>query len=77
MSDFVQNERFVASADHHNTTGQYDPAVHGFEGITSVSLAEYPSVLDGRMIQATKELSDEFPFNMDYNSGYHLGIGEC
>ncbi|SJL14163.1 uncharacterized protein ARMOST_17618 [Armillaria ostoyae] len=75
MSDFVQNERFVASADHHNTTGQYDPAVHGFEGITSVSIAEYPSVIDGRIIQATKELSDEFPFNMDYNSGYHLGIG--
>ncbi|KAK0222762.1 aryl-alcohol oxidase precursor [Armillaria nabsnona] len=72
---FQRNERFVASADHHNTTGQYDPAVHGFEGITSVSLAEYPSVLDGRIIQATKELSDEFPFNMDYNSGYHLGIG--
>ncbi|KAK0471536.1 aryl-alcohol oxidase precursor [Armillaria novae-zelandiae] len=75
QSYFRRNERFVASADDHNTTGQYDPAVHGFEGITSVSVAEYPSVLDARIIQATRELSHEFPFNVDYNSGYHLGIG--
>ncbi|KAK0222756.1 pyranose dehydrogenase [Armillaria nabsnona] len=72
---FRKNERFVASADHHNLTGQYDPAVHGFEGANSVSVAEYPSAIDGRVIQATKELPDEFPFNLDYNSGYHLGIG--
>ncbi|KAK0493185.1 alcohol oxidase [Armillaria luteobubalina] len=75
QSYFRRNERFVPSADDHNTTGQYDPAVHGFEGITSVSIAEYPSVLDGRIIQATKELFNESPFNVDYNSGYHLGIG--
>ncbi|KAK0448896.1 alcohol oxidase [Desarmillaria tabescens] len=72
---FQKNERFVAPADHHNITGQYNPAVHNFEGINSVSLAEYPSDVDGRVIQATKELSDEFPFNLDYNSGYHLGVG--
>ncbi|PBK82247.1 alcohol oxidase [Armillaria gallica] len=72
---FRKNERFVASADHHNLTGQYDPAVHGFEGVSFVSVAEYPSAIDGRIIQATKELPDEFPFNLDYNSGYHLGIG--
>ncbi|PBK65509.1 alcohol oxidase [Armillaria solidipes] len=72
---FRKNERFVASADQHNATGQYDPAVHSFDGINSVSVAEYPSVLDDRIIQVTKELPEEFPFNLDYNSGYHLGIG--
>ncbi|KAK0493186.1 aryl-alcohol oxidase-like protein [Armillaria luteobubalina] len=72
---FRKNERFVASADHHNQTGQYDPAVHSFDGVNSVSVAEYPSAIDGRVIQVTKELPDEFPFNLDYNSGYHLGIG--
>ncbi|KAK0448898.1 alcohol oxidase [Desarmillaria tabescens] len=36
---------------------------------------KYPSAIDGRVIQATKEVPDEFPFNLDYNSGYHLGIG--
>ena len=63
-------------SDHHNTTGQYDPRVHGFNGVNSVSVGEYPSAIDGRVIQATKELPNEFPFNLDYNSGYHLGIGE-
>ncbi|KAG7450011.1 aryl-alcohol-oxidase from pleurotus Eryingii [Guyanagaster necrorhizus] len=72
---FRKNERFVASADRHNTTGQFDPEVHGFHGLNYVSLAEYPSNVDGRVIQVTEELSEEFPFNLDYNSGYHLGIG--
>ncbi|KAG7450013.1 alcohol oxidase [Guyanagaster necrorhizus] len=72
---FRKNERFVASADGHNTTGQYNPAVHGFHGLNSVSVAEYPSAIDGRVIQVTEELPEEFPFNLDYNSGYHLGIG--
>lgn len=49
--------------------------VHGFDGINYVSVAEYPGTIDGRVIQVTKELPDEFPFNLDYNSGYHLGIG--
>ncbi|KAK0459367.1 alcohol oxidase [Desarmillaria tabescens] len=59
-----KNERVVPPSDHHNTTGQFDPAVHGFNGINSV-----------RVIQTTSELPDEFPFNLDYNSGYQLGIG--
>ncbi|KAK0205619.1 aryl-alcohol oxidase precursor [Desarmillaria ectypa] len=56
---FRKNERFVAPADNHDITGQFDPAVHSFNGINST----------------TAELPDEFPFNVDYNSGYHLGIG--
>ncbi len=50
--------------------------VHGFDGVNYVSVAEYPSVIDGRIIQVTKELLEEFPFNLDHNSGYHLGIGK-
>ncbi|KAJ7878659.1 aryl alcohol oxidase [Mycena leptocephala] len=46
-----KNERFSPPADHHNTTGQFNPAVHGFRGINS------------------------YPFNLDTNSGYPLGIG--
>ncbi|KAK0495556.1 aryl-alcohol oxidase precursor [Armillaria luteobubalina] len=72
---FRKNERFVAPADHHNTSGQFDPAVHGFDGINFVSLPGYPRGIDGRVIQVTKELPREFPFNLDYNSGYELGIG--
>ncbi|KAK0222755.1 aryl-alcohol oxidase precursor [Armillaria nabsnona] len=70
-----KNERLVAPADRHNTTGQFEPNVHGFEDVNSVSLPGVPRTIDQRIIQATQELLDDFPFNLDYNSGYHLGIG--
>ncbi|KAJ7686500.1 alcohol oxidase [Mycena rosella] len=69
-----KNERFSPPADRHNTTGQFNPAVHGFDGINTVSLSGFPTPIDGRVIQTTNELS-EFPFNLDTNSGYPLGIG--
>ncbi|KAK0199898.1 aryl-alcohol-oxidase from pleurotus Eryingii [Desarmillaria ectypa] len=64
------------STDNHNTTGQFDPAVHGFQGINAVSLASFPSAIQNRVIQTTQELAEEFPFNLDCNSGYQLGVGE-
>ncbi|KAK0459380.1 alcohol oxidase [Desarmillaria tabescens] len=70
-----KNERVVPPSDHHNTTGQFDPAVHGFNGINSVSLPGVSRHTDSRVIQTTSELPDDFPFNLDYNSGYQLGIG--
>jgi choline dehydrogenase len=39
-----------------------------------VSLAGFPSPVDSRVIETTTEL-EEFPFNLDMNSGYQLGIG--
>ncbi|KAJ7187798.1 aryl-alcohol oxidase precursor [Mycena filopes] len=69
-----KNERFGTPVDHHNTTGQFNPAVHGFDGINTVSLAGFPSPVDDRVIETTEELS-EFFFNLDMNSGYQLGIG--
>jgi len=67
---------WTTPADHHNTTGQFDPAVHGFNGINAVSLPGYIFPLDQRVIQATREMPGEFPFVKDMNSGNHLGIGE-
>ncbi|KAJ7083904.1 aryl-alcohol oxidase-like protein [Mycena epipterygia] len=69
-----KNERFVPPSDHHNTTGQFNPAVHGFNGINSVSLNGFPSPVDSRIIETTTQLA-EFPFNLDMNSGSPLGIG--
>ncbi|KAJ7497714.1 aryl-alcohol-oxidase from pleurotus Eryingii [Mycena latifolia] len=69
-----KNERFSPPSDNHNTTGQFNPAVHGFNGINAVSLAGFPSPIRSRVIQTTREL-EEFPFNLDMNSGYQLGIG--
>ncbi|KAK0473368.1 aryl-alcohol oxidase precursor [Armillaria novae-zelandiae] len=70
-----KNERWTAPTDHHNTTRQFDPAVHGFHGINAVSLPGFPSAIQNRVIQTTQELSEEFPFNLDINSGYQLGVG--
>ena len=63
----LQNEIWTAPADRHNTSGQYNPAVHSTSGINSVSLNGYPSDLDSRIIQTTQEM-DEFPYNIDMNS---------
>ena len=69
-----QNEIWTAPTDGHNTSGQYNPAVHSTSGINSVSLNGYPSDLDSRIIRTTQEM-DEFPYNLDMNSGEQLGIG--
>ncbi|KAJ7049723.1 aryl-alcohol-oxidase from pleurotus Eryingii [Mycena amicta] len=69
-----KTERFTPPADNHNTTGQFDPAVHGFNGINSVTLSGFPTEIDSKVI-GTTSLEGEFPFNLDMNSGYPLGIG--
>lgn len=68
-----QNERWTPPSDHHNTAGQFNPAVHGFNGINAVSLNGFPSPVDSRIIETTTQLK-EFPFNLDMNSGFPLGI---
>ncbi|KAG7440525.1 aryl-alcohol-oxidase from pleurotus Eryingii [Guyanagaster necrorhizus] len=70
-----KNEHWTPPTDHHNITGQFNPAVHGFHGINSVSLAGFPSAIQNQVILTTQELAEEFPFNLDSNSGYQLGVG--
>ncbi|RDB14775.1 Pyranose dehydrogenase 3 [Hypsizygus marmoreus] len=72
---FRKNEHWTEPADHHNTTGQFNPAVHGFHGVNAVSLPGFIYSFDHRVIQATSELPQEFPFNLDMNSGNQIGIG--
>jgi len=70
----LQNEDFVAPADHHNISGQFDPSVHSNKGVNSVSLFGFAQPIDSRVIQTTQQLA-EFPYRLDYNSGEHIGIG--
>ncbi|KIJ49389.1 GMC oxidoreductase [Sphaerobolus stellatus SS14] len=70
-----KNEQWTAPTDGHNATGEFNPAVHGFHGINSVSLAGFPSPIDSMVIQTTQQLPEEFPFNLDTNSGKPLGLG--
>ncbi|KAF7375474.1 GMC oxidoreductase [Mycena sanguinolenta] len=71
----LMNEKFVPSADGHNRTNQYNPALHSTTGMVSISLPGYPHPFDSRIIETTKELSKDWPFNLDMNSGSMLGIG--
>ncbi|KAG6911011.1 hypothetical protein DXG01_005426 [Tephrocybe rancida] len=76
VQPYIQkNERWTPPADRHDPNGQFDPSVHGFEGINSVSLTGYPLAIGTRIVQATKELGREFPFNRDMNSGNPIGFG--
>ncbi|KAG6820209.1 hypothetical protein H0H93_003863 [Arthromyces matolae] len=72
---FDKNEKWIAPADNHNTTGQFNPADHGYNGINFVSLAGYPTPIDSRVINATYQLGGQYKFNQDYSSGNPLGIG--
>ncbi|KAJ6617584.1 pyranose dehydrogenase [Mycena sp. CBHHK59/15] len=72
---FFKNEKWTAPADHHNTQGQFNPLVHGTNGMTSVSLTGFSYPASARVFQTTKELADEFPFNLDMNGGTPLGVG--
>ncbi|KAJ7685951.1 hypothetical protein B0H17DRAFT_1204633 [Mycena rosella] len=69
-----KNEKWTAPADHHNTSGQFDPNIHSSTGINSVSLPGFSRSFDSRII-ATTQNSSEFPFNLDMNSGRPLGVG--
>ncbi|KAJ7214512.1 aryl-alcohol oxidase [Mycena pura] len=73
---FFKNEKWTPPADNHDTRGEFNPAVHSTHGINSVSLSgsRWP-IFENQVIQTTRELPEEFPFNLDYNSGEPLGVG--
>lgn len=72
---FLKHERFTPPVDNHNTTGQMDPSIHGYNGMTAVTLYGYPTAIDGRIIEATQQLGGPHRFNLDVNTGNPLGIG--
>ena len=46
-------------------------------GPVNISLPAQVIGTDNRVLQATQQLSSEFPFNIDYNSGDTIGIGKA
>ncbi|EAU85704.2 pyranose dehydrogenase [Coprinopsis cinerea okayama7 len=72
---FKKNEKWAVSADGHDTTGQYDPKVHGTDGMVSVSVVGAPQTVDAKVIQASKELGGDYAYVLDMNDGNQLGIG--
>ncbi|KAJ6451406.1 glucose-methanol-choline oxidoreductase, partial [Mycena sanguinolenta] len=70
-----KNKCFVPPADNHNITGQFNPKVHSFSGVNSVSLSGWQHSSDTRVLEAIAQSNSEFPFNEDMNSGFQLGFG--
>ncbi|EMD36329.1 hypothetical protein CERSUDRAFT_137959 [Gelatoporia subvermispora B] len=70
-----KSEQLVLPADRHNTTGEIEPDFHGFHGPIDIGLPGFSFETDPLVINTTKELPDEFPFNEDMNSGFPLGVG--
>ncbi|KAF7330682.1 GMC oxidoreductase [Mycena sanguinolenta] len=73
---FFKNEKWTEPADHSQTRGHFNPAVHSTDGINSVSLSGFHwPIFENHVIQTTREFPEEFPFNLDFNSGEMLGVG--
>lgn len=72
---FKKSEKFNLPVDGHDVSQQFEPGVHGFNGVIGVSVPGAGRSIDGRVMNTTVELPTEFPFNRDYNSGDHLGVG--
>ncbi|KAI0770378.1 alcohol oxidase [Fomes fomentarius] len=74
LQPFIRKiDKITPPPDNHNTSGQYDPKIH-YTGPVSISLPGYSLPTDALVINTTHQLADEFPFNLDYNSGNPLGL---
>ncbi|KAF5328019.1 hypothetical protein D9758_018027 [Tetrapyrgos nigripes] len=69
-----KNENFTQPSDFHNISGQFDPTVHGFDGISSVTLASYVHKFDNLVIQSSLLRDAEIPFKLDPNDGNNIGL---
>lgn len=72
----AQTERFTKDSENQPVDGLIDPSVHGHHGKLSVEVSSTDHPFNELLLQATKELSDEFPFVLDMNGGTPIGIGE-
>lgn len=75
LSPYIRkHEQFVPPPGGRNTSGQYEPRVHGYRGPVGVSLPwSSPIEFDARVMK-NAELQDEFDFNLDPNSGKPIGV---
>ncbi|KAH9928887.1 aryl-alcohol oxidase-like protein [Fomitopsis serialis] len=65
-----KSEMLVPPNDHHNTTGQINPSVHGTNGPISISLPAASMPLDSRLLESA---TAQFPYNEDMNDGWQQG----
>jgi hypothetical protein len=69
-----QNERHTPAWNNRSNVGEYDPRVHG-NGPLLTGLTPTVFEADKRVFQMTEDLPNQYPFNLDLNSGNGLGFG--
>jgi len=70
----LKNEKHVLPWNNRSDLGEYNQLVHGNGPLLS-SLTANPFELDQIVLNVTSELENDFPFNLDLNSGNGLGFG--
>lgn len=69
-----KHEKWTLPQDGHDTQGQFNPLVHGYNGKVKISLPNYPTAIDNRVINALGTVPG-FDYVEDMNSGNPLGVG--
>ncbi|KXN87046.1 Glucose dehydrogenase [FAD, quinone] [Leucoagaricus sp. SymC.cos] len=67
-------EKLVNDSEDQSEEGHLDPSVHGHNGSVFVSAPYLNHPFNDMMLQAAKELPDQFPFVLDFNGGTPIGI---
>lgn len=72
-----QAEGFVHPVSGDNIVGDYKPGVLGTKGPIKLTLDNFNSSVDSRIIDVARANSvPELPFNEDVNDGLPIGLGE-
>ena len=71
-----QLENFTNSPNVQDPLSKYNPALHSTKGPLGAGLPQVHLALDDLLLDAQEELSTEFPFNRDVNSGDMIGFSE-
>lgn len=73
----TQSEKWTSPNDAKlSEQSHFDPSLHNTNGKIGVSAPYYPHAFNDLVLEATKEMSDEFPYLPDLNDGKPIGIGE-
>ena len=69
-------ENFTNSPHVANASSKFVSADHSTKGPVGAGLPQVSLAIDSIALQAQEELSDEFAFNQDVNSGDMIGFSE-
>ena len=72
----IQLENFTNSPNVQDPSDKYIPALHNTKGPLGVGLPQVSLPLDSLLLEAQQDLSSEFPFNHDVNSGDMIGFSK-